>query len=95
MNFKALRFILFLRNAFKNTKLCFENFFHATQHDLQILQLKFFLFLTLDKIKVCLKRKFDFTLDLQLNKTNNTFLYSKMNQLIAKSCSEIGRVNKP
>ncbi len=36
-----------------------------------------------------------FTLGLQVYNANNKFLYSKMNQLIAKSRSEIGRVNKP
>ncbi len=55
MNLKALRFILFLRTLSKIQNYVFENFFHATQHDLQILQLKFFLFLTLDKIKVYLR----------------------------------------
>ncbi len=36
-----------------------------------------------------------FALGLQVYNTNNIFLYSEMDKLIAKSRSEIGRVNKP
>ncbi len=36
-----------------------------------------------------------FALSLPVYKTNNTFIVSKRNLLIAESCSEIGRVNKP
>ncbi len=39
--------------------------------------------------------KSNFPSSLQVYKTNNIFMFSKMNLLIAKSCSEIGRVNKP
>ncbi len=39
--------------------------------------------------------KSDFSLSLQIYKTNTKFLLSKMDQLNAKSCPEIGRVNKP
>jgi hypothetical protein len=39
-------------------------------------------------------RKSDFALSLQAYKTNKMFLFPEMNKLIAKSCSEIGRVNK-
>jgi hypothetical protein len=38
--------------------------------------------------------KSDFALGLQVY-NRNIFLYTKMNFLIAKSCSEIGRVNNP
>ncbi len=38
--------------------------------------------------------KSDFALGLQVYNTNNIFLYSEMDLLIAKSCSEIGRINK-
>jgi hypothetical protein len=41
------------------------------------------------------KHMSDFALSLQVYKTNSLFLFSKMNQLIAKSCSVIRHVNKP
>ncbi len=37
----------------------------------------------------------NFASGLQVYNTNSIFLYMKMNYLIAKSCSEIGCVNKP
>ncbi len=40
-------------------------------------------------------RKSNYALGLQIYKTNTIFLYSKMNYLIAKFCSEKECVNKP
>jgi hypothetical protein len=40
-------------------------------------------------------KKSDFALSQRVNKTNNKFLFSKINQLNAKSCLKIGRVNEP
>ncbi len=39
--------------------------------------------------------KSEFALGLQVYNTNNIFLYSKTDKLFAKSCYEIGHVNKP
>ncbi len=44
--------------------------------------------------KGLITRKSDFALGLQVYYTNNIFSLSKIDQLTAKSCSEIGRVNK-
>jgi hypothetical protein len=46
-------------------------------------------------LKGLFTHKSDFTLGLQVYNMNSIFLFTKMKQLIAKSYSEIGRVNKP
>ncbi len=45
--------------------------------------------------KILFTCKSNFTLGLQVYNANNIFLFSKMNKLTAKSCSEIGCVNRP
>ncbi len=46
------------------------------------------------QVKGLFTNKSNFTLGLQVYNTNSIFFYMKMNQLIAKSLSEIRRVNK-
>jgi hypothetical protein len=48
---------------------------------------------TLLDVKGLLIRKSDFALGLQVQNTNSTFLYSKMDYLVVKSPSEMGHVN--